>query len=263
MQALFEHQRSFAPKPALPFPAPDPEGQNLFANQFHESTETARTIADVDNLARILWRCHADGRFTDDVAQSIAEALQARRVALRPMVGRHVKPKAPPRRRPASHERLALRRKVALGGVVPAKIAMLFTMGEIAALAVIGTAARKFGDCRHAIGEIARLAGVGKTTVQNAIRHAERLGIIRRTERRVDRSMSMPNVIEVVSPLWRAWLSRGVTNDWAQKFTGKKKEVEHSYTFDGGRRDFRRPRTNLFIASVLESQREADRLAAG
>ena len=43
-------------------------------------------------------------------------------------------------------------------------------------------------------------------TVQNALRHAERIGLISIAERRVAGRRNLPNVVRVVSKEWLAWI---------------------------------------------------------
>ena len=64
-----------------------------------------------------------------------------------------------------------------MSGVVPAKIAASFTPGELAVLSVIGRQCQRGGTCSLPIDAIAALAGVSRTSVQNALRQARRLGL--------------------------------------------------------------------------------------
>ena len=54
--------------------------------------------------------------------------------------------------------------------------------------------------------EIAARAGVCRRTVQNALRHAERLGLISIVERRREGARNLPNIVRVVSREWLAWI---------------------------------------------------------
>jgi hypothetical protein len=71
-----------------------------------------------------------------------------------------------------------------MSGIVPAKIAANFTMGEAAVLAVVGRQVQRAGVCTLPIDAIAALAGVSRSTTQNALRQARRLGLIEIRERR-------------------------------------------------------------------------------
>ena len=54
----------------------------MLADQFHEAADGARTGAALDELARKLWRAHAEGHLTDADAEAASEAVQARRAVL-------------------------------------------------------------------------------------------------------------------------------------------------------------------------------------
>ncbi len=89
---------------------------------------------------------------------------------------------------------------------MPAKIAAAFTPRELAVLSVIGRQCQRGGTCLLPIDQIAALAGTSRTTAQNALRAARRLGLIEVRERRRRGLPSMTNVIKVISADWSAWL---------------------------------------------------------
>src|SRR4051794_14216189 len=107
-------------------------------------------------------------------------------------------------RSPASMER---RRSWAASGHLPPQLAARFTLGEAAALAVVGVEVRKNGHCTLTLGHIAALAGVCRKTVKNALREAHALGLVRIEERRLTAWRNASNVVTVVSPEWKAWLA--------------------------------------------------------
>src|SRR5919202_1051326 len=114
--------------------------------------------------------------------------------------------RASPYDRARSWER---RRRLAYSGPLPPRLAARFTVGEAAALKVIADEVRAHGKCDRTLGEIAARAGVGRTTVQNAIRQAVRLGLVAVQERRRPGARSLSNVIRIISVGWRSWLQRG------------------------------------------------------
>jgi hypothetical protein len=63
-----------------------------------------------------------------------------------------------------------------MSGVVPARIAVSFTMAKLAVLTVIARQCQRAGDCALHIDAIAALAGVCRRTVQSAPAHARLLG---------------------------------------------------------------------------------------
>jgi hypothetical protein len=54
----------------------------MLADQFLEAANGARTGAALDELARKLWRAHAEGHLADAEAEAASEAVEARRAAL-------------------------------------------------------------------------------------------------------------------------------------------------------------------------------------
>jgi hypothetical protein len=104
---------------------------------------------------------------------------------------------------------IARRRRVALCGAIPAKLAANFTLGEIAALSVIAGEIRRQGHCALPLDAIAAKAGVCRTTAQNALRAARLAGLVIVTERPRPGRKNLPNVVKIVSPAWLAWLRLG------------------------------------------------------
>ena len=183
----------------------------MLADQFNQAAAGARTFPQLEEISRLLWRAHGEGQIPDAAAEAIAEAVQARRVALASSKSRVASEAAYTRRRavPRSPDRqasLERRRRVAMSGVVPGKIAAAFTPGELAVLSIIGRQCQRAGVCTLPIDAIAALAGVSRTTVQNAQRQARALGLIEVRERRRRGLPSLPNVVSVTDKLWRAWL---------------------------------------------------------
>lgn len=150
------------------------------------------------------------GQLADADAQAISVALQGRRAAFAaPPTKAASARRRPTPRTPDRQASLERRRRQAMSGVVPAKIAAGFTQGELAVLTVIGRQCQRAGVCSLPIDAIAALAGVSRTTVQNAMRQARLVGLIHVKERRIPGRRSLTNVITVVSKDWTAWLKLG------------------------------------------------------
>ena len=152
-------------------------------------------------LAASVWKAFAAGAIGEGDAQALAEAVEARKAVPAASIAR--------RRvgsRPRSPESLERRRRWAASGLRPPQLACRFTLAEAAALAVVAAEASKRGACKLTIGHIAALAGVGRSTVRNAIREAVALGLLRSEEWRLSAWRSAPNTVTVVSPEWQAWL---------------------------------------------------------
>jgi hypothetical protein len=186
----------------------------MLADQFTAAAAAARNTHAVDEVARLTWRAHSEGQLTDAEAEAVSVSLQARRAVfatrrrtaspLRPALGlprASRNPRSPDRR--ASLER---RRRQAMSGVVPAKIAAHFTMAELAVLTVVARQCQRTGVCVLHIDAVAALAGVSRTTVKRALRQARLLGLFLVKERRIPGRKSLTNVITVISKEWTAWL---------------------------------------------------------
>ena len=48
----------------------------MLAQHFHTAVAAARTGPELDELARGLWRAHAEGRLADADAQALSEAIE-------------------------------------------------------------------------------------------------------------------------------------------------------------------------------------------
>jgi hypothetical protein len=98
-----------------------------------------------------------------------------------------------------------------LGGssALPDNLRHHYTEGQRSVLCVIASEVKHHGICDMPIDKIAALAGVCRTTVQTAMHEARRLLHIKITERPQPGRKSLPNIVEVISPEWRAWLRRG------------------------------------------------------
>jgi Helix-turn-helix domain len=99
----------------------------MLADQFLEAADGARTPTALDDLARKLWRAHAEGHIADADAEAISEAMEGRRVALAGVTGRPLKatrglPKAGAAGRNAGlppEGRIEFRVGIQLGGHTP------------------------------------------------------------------------------------------------------------------------------------------------
>jgi Helix-turn-helix domain len=170
----------------------------MLAEHFRTATAGARTMASLDETARLLWRAHAEAQIPDAEAGAISEAIEARRATLigkvlpKPALGRPGAVKRLERRekmfglgRPHALDRNAkvrimhwarcLSRRVEKGrayGVVTAK-----------ALAVLeallwGFHNARSGLCYPSYEKIAEAAGCARSTVAEAIKALEDAGVM-------------------------------------------------------------------------------------
>ncbi len=186
-----------------------------------------RSLATLDAFARDVWRQWGVKQLTDDEAQGLAEAIAARKrevrgidivavrapeaVARAKAAGRlsHFPPK---RKAPRSLDRarsIQRRRRLAASGPMPPALASDFTTGELAVLRIVADEVRDRKACALTIGEIAARAGVCMTKARDAIRLAERLGLVTIEERRRSKRPNLPNIVRIISREWVAWIARG------------------------------------------------------
>jgi DNA-binding MarR family transcriptional regulator len=160
-------------------------------------TATERT--NLDALFQAVTQEWSQGRLSDEEGEELFALIEKSRRSIFP-------PRRRRQRKPLAATTLAHRRQLAACGPLPSHLAALFTTAELAVLAII-TINRGFFD--RTIAELADRAKVGHSTVQKALRQAERLGLLTIEERRVTGRKNLPNVIRVVSPEWLTWISRG------------------------------------------------------
>lgn len=186
----------------------------------------AASSADIlDNIARAVWHDWGKGTFTDDEATFLTDAINRRPVTFHRPSGGGAGPSKPigrllgrigswftPRRPQRSKDREASRhRRRMLGGsgVLPDHLRHHYTEGERAVLCIVAGEVKHHGICDLPIDKIAALAGVCRTMVQNTMHEARRLGHIKITERPQPGRKNLLNVVEIISPEWRAWMRRG------------------------------------------------------
>ena len=189
--------------------------------------EEIRRAAEAAPLARLcevsaaLWKAFGAGGISEAQAEEISGLIEARQsLAKAPNLGRsepaEKRCKFAPffqrkrQRPPVRSEAIERRRRLAASGPMPPALAARFTVGELAVMRIVGDEqCSGRGHCSLCIDAIAARAGVSRTTAQNAIRQAVRLGMLERQERRRPGMVSLTNVLRVVDREWLAWLSRG------------------------------------------------------
>ncbi len=188
----------------------------MFAEQLSAAVAGARTYSQFNQLSATLWKAHASGLIDDNAAQTAAEALQVRKSLFalsscttnkkRPISGL---PKPFKQRSADRQQSIERRRRVATSGAVPSRLAASFTLSELAVLSVIARETKRQGSCQLPLDAVAAMAGCCRTTVQNALRQAISLGLIRVKERRRAGLKSLTNLISITCKEWRAWLRLG------------------------------------------------------
>jgi hypothetical protein len=147
------------------------------------------------------------------------------------------------KQRPTTQERqkdIERRRKWAGGGNMPPEVRACYSEAERAALSVIGEECKHNGFCSLYLEDIARLAGVSRTSVQNAVRKARSNanGHISVRERPQKRGKSLTNVIKVISQSWLGWIARATgfkrlnTSETAVKITLSEQGQNSKWAFE-------------------------------
>jgi hypothetical protein len=186
-----------------------------------------KSLATLDGFARTVWQRWGAKEVTDEQAQSLAEAIEARKREVRgvdtvaqraPHVaaqakaqGRpsHFPPKRKATRSPDRRASIERRRLLAASGPMPPQLSCQFTTGELAVLRLVADEARAKRHCTLTLGELAARAGVGITTARNALHEAAGHGYLTIEERRRDKRPNLSNVVRVVSREWLVWIERG------------------------------------------------------
>lgn len=123
------------------------------------------------------------------------------------------------RRRSPNRERsLRRRRRLAMSGPMPPGLACHFTVGELAAMRIIGDECRDKGRCVEFNDAIAARAGVSVSTVKRALRQARKLGLVAVTERKITGTRNDSNVVRVISGAWLAWLQHKLIKTGVQNW---------------------------------------------
>jgi hypothetical protein len=173
----------------------------MFAEQLRRAIEASPRV-ELPKVSALLWKAYAVGTVSESDAADLSNLIEARKAL--PAAQKTVQRRLGSRpRSPASMER---RRRWAASGALPPALASRFSTAENAVLAVIAAEHVKRGRCTLTIDHIAALAGVGRTSVKNALREAQRQGLARIEERRVSTWRNAPNVVTITAPEWLAWL---------------------------------------------------------
>jgi hypothetical protein len=200
----------------------------------------------IDEIGRLLWKSYGEGSIGDGEATYLSSCIERRRPLGRrtapgfvtPMgkLAGHVMGRFKPRRPQRSPDREASRhrrRTLAGSSALPPNIRHFYTEGERAVLCVVSGEVKHHGVCDLFIDKIAATAGVSRTTVQNALSWAQRLGHVMVEQRPVHGRKSLTNVVRVVSLEWRTWIKRGPSlarsigfkTIYPTKITTRKKEA--------------------------------------
>ena len=176
----------------------------------------------LDETVRLLWKGYLAGSIGEGEAEYLTSTIERRRPLGHRTAPGHTTPlgklaarigsRFTPRQCPRSPDRKASRdRRRMLGGssALPDNLRLPYTEGQRSVLCIVAGEVKRQGICDFPIDKITALAGVCRTTVQTTMHEARRLGHIKITERPHPGRKSLPNIIEIISPEWRAWIGRG------------------------------------------------------
>lgn len=170
----------------------------------------ATSPADLDALAALVWRGYAEGALADADATFLDTLIRSRRTRKSP-ASDHCR-RFPRRRRVRSPDRQAsVERRRRLGGSssMPDTLRHHYTEGERAVLCIVAGEVKHHGLCDLPIDKIGALAGVHRTTVQNALRRAVQLGHVSKEARPIPGRKNLSNLVRITSREWRVWINRG------------------------------------------------------
>ncbi len=175
----------------------------MFAEQIRRAVEASPRV-ELPKLSATLWKAYAAGGVSAEEAEALSELIEARK-KIAPMAA----PRLVQRRlgsRPRTPASMARRRSWAAAGRLPPQAAARLTLAEQAVLSVVSLQVEQGGACMLTLEHLAALAGVCRSTVKNALRQAQRLGLVQVEERRLTAWRNAPNKVTIISPEWQAWL---------------------------------------------------------
>lgn len=192
-------------------------------------------LKSLDHLSKALWFDWGSGKITDAEAEAAQKAIDSRRAVLASRTPLDAKSasraslrRAERRFRSSNEQRLQKRRKVAACGALPAAIACNFTQGELAALSIIIAEIKQSGVCSLFVGTIASRSGCCERTVQNALRHAEHLGLLKVQRRNRKGAANLSNIVTILSKELSDWVKRGCVHVLIDRV---QKSADNEYKF--------------------------------
>jgi hypothetical protein len=200
------------------------EAQTLGAagRAIYEAINVCNDPGQLDQIGRCFWKGYGDGSIGDGEATYLSACIESRRPLGRRTAPGFAKPigklagrislrfkQRRPQRSPNREASRHRRRMLAGSSALPPNIRHFYTEGERAVLCVVSGDVKRCGICDWPLDKIAALAGVCRTTAQNALWWADHLGHITVEQRPVLGRRNLPNVIRVISREWTAWIKRG------------------------------------------------------
>jgi hypothetical protein len=214
------------------------------ATQIASAIERAQ-FHQLHDLSRDLWKAYGAECLSEDEAQGLAEAIEAKRPKHRHGDPTSFKPLTAPRVRQRSPDKarsIARRRRLAKHSPVPPELVDKFTTCELAVIYIVVTEILLHGRCSLFIALIAARAGTCDTKVRDAIRKARDAGLLYRHERRRAGQKSQTNLVSVLNRQWGEWL---------RKVWSPRHQKAHPPTDDPLGTEKRGPRRTRFRKAVM------------
>jgi hypothetical protein len=189
---------------------------------FHDQLATAIENAgrnQLDDYSRQLWKAHGAGLVADDQAQQLQELIQSRRgtssfrtsvaTATEVLIPRYLIQRSAEQRSPDRRASIRRRREHTAAGPLPPHLARHYTYGQVAVLRIVADEWLAHGACDRSLNELGARAGVSRKVAKQAVRLAERDGLITVQRRPRSGRKHLTNVIRVVRAEWVDWLHKG------------------------------------------------------
>lgn len=167
---------------------------------------------------------------------------------MRRFQGRFTKPR--PQRSPDREKSIHRRRTLAATWPMPPVMAGMLTTSQVAYARIVADEARRTGDCRLTLDEIAARGGMCRKTAKRAQDRLAELQWIAIEQRPVQGRKHLSNVVRIVSGEWSTWIKLGpkprsigghscptTGNQSSKTFTGQPADrSQGAYERDRGRR---------------------------
>lgn len=214
------HEPSLSP-PSVPESDSVSEASPLHSQaavQLFNGIKASTTGLQLNEFMKLVFRALTDRRIDEDEHNHLVGCITARRPrtqaagprslgATGSRLCRHFVSRQPQRSpdRQKSRER---RRTLGGSSALPPGLRAHYTEGHRAVLSIVALEIKLHGLCDFAIDKIAAMAGVCRTTVQNALHEARKLGHVTITVRPRPPKKNLTNIVRIVSAEWRTWISR-------------------------------------------------------
>ncbi len=150
------------------------------------------------------------------------------------------------RKHPTSPDKDASRQRKRswAGSGMPRVMWKHYTEGERAVLCVVGDQVKRHGYCDLPLDRIAAVAGVSRTTCQNALRKARHVELAHVTveERPRAGQKNLTNVIRIIAKDWLGWLKRSIGFKRVSPTVAKEDNISSPVSAETSQRAYERER---------------------